>query len=110
VHELSHDDGQDRRFMRGEDEREQELVPGIEPAQDRERREAGNGRRHGHAPERAPTRAAVDHGGVFHGGVDAVEEAFHDPGEEADVDGNVRQQQSPIAVENVQPLRHEVER
>src|SRR6266550_604102 len=110
VHELSHDDGQDRRFMRGEDEREQELVPGIEPAQDRERREAGNGRRHGHAPERAPTRAAVDHGGVFHGRVDAVEEAFHDPGEEANVDGNVRQQQPPIAVENVQLLRHEIER
>src|SRR5262249_19335522 len=50
VHELSHDDGQDRRFMRGEDERKQELVPGIEPAQDRERREAGNGPPHRHPP------------------------------------------------------------
>src|SRR5262249_23065188 len=79
VHELCHHDGHDRCFMRCQDEREQEFVPGIEPTQDRERGEARNRRRHGHAPKRAPARAAVDHGRVFHGGVDAIEEAFHDP-------------------------------
>src|SRR6266403_1829246 len=81
----------EQRYDQRRNEREQELVPGIKPTQDRERREAGDGRRHGHPPERAPTRAAVDHGGVLHGGVDAVEKPFHDPGEEADVDRDVRQ-------------------
>src|SRR5712692_10058265 len=101
VNELGHHDRQDRRLMRRQNEGEQELVPGVEPAQNRKRGQAGNRRRHRHAPDRAPARAAVDHRRVFHGGVDAVEEAFHDPGKKADVNGNVRQQQAPIAVENV---------
>ena len=87
-------------LLRGQDEREQELVPGVEPAQDGERREAGDRRGQRHAQERAPARAAVDHGGIFHRGIDAVEEALHDPGEEADVHGDVRQQQAPVGVEN----------
>src|SRR5215471_2324839 len=59
VHELRHHDGQDRCLVRGQDQREQKLVPGIEPAQDGERGEAGDRRRHRHPPERAPARAAV---------------------------------------------------
>src|ERR1700738_764507 len=56
MHELRHHHGQDRSFMRRQNQREQERVPGIEPAQDRERGEAGDCGRHGHAPERSPER------------------------------------------------------
>src|ERR1700736_3145174 len=110
MHELRHDHGQDRGFMRRQNQREQELVPGIEPAQDRERGEAGDRGWHGHAPERSPARAAVDHRRIFHRRIDAVEESLHDPGEEADVDGDVREKQSPIGVEDAEPLRNEIER
>src|SRR3984893_15511333 len=110
MHELRHHHGQDRGFMRRQNQREQELVPGMEPAQHRERGEAGNRGRNGHAPERSPARAAVDHRRIFHGRIDAVEESLHDPGEEADVDGDVGEQQSPIGVEDSEPLRNEIER
>src|ERR1700730_10361463 len=36
-HELRHGDGDQRGVVTGEDEGEQELVPGVEPGQDRER-------------------------------------------------------------------------
>src|SRR6266851_1115992 len=110
VHELRHHHGEDRRLVRGEDEGEQKLVPGIKPAQDGKRGQAGDGGRHRHAPERSPARAAVDHRRVFHGRVDAVEEALHDPGEEADVDRDMGEQQPPIGVEDVKLLGDKIER
>ena len=48
--------------------------------------------------------------GILHRRIDAVEEALHEPGEEADVHGDVRQQQADVGVVDAPALGHEIER
>ena len=110
VDELGHAYGEHRRAAAGEDEREEELVPRVEPGQDPEGDDAGPGHGQRDSEECAPPRAAVDVGRILRLRRDPVEEALHDPREEADVDSDVGQEQAEVRVEDAQPLGEQVER
>ncbi len=59
-HELRHHDRDHRHAFAGQDQREQELVPGEQPAQYRERRDGREADGSATRIERSPARAAVD--------------------------------------------------
>ena len=80
----------------GQQQREQELVPGEDQAEDGGRGEAGDDLRQADLEEHPDLGRAVDPRGVLDVGRQLVEEALHHPDGERQVEGGVEQDDAGI--------------
>ena len=94
----------------GQRESEQEFVERRDHREDRRRRESRRSQRKCDPDERRQAGIAIDHGGFLQIDRDLVEEAFHHPDAEGDVEGRVDQDQPGPGIDQLQLQYEQIDR
>ena len=109
VHEVHHRDRRGHRLGAGQDQGEEEVVPGEQEAEDGGGGEARPGERQDDAVEALPHRGAVDPGGLLQRARQLVVERPHHPDHQRQVEGEVDDDEAGQRVEQLEvPVDQEV--
>src|SRR6185437_3518524 len=103
-------DRQGARLAAGEDDTENEVVPGEDEGEDRGDDDAGARQRQGDAAEGLPQRAAVDERRFLDVGRQGLEEADHDPGDDRHGDDEIGDDHRHQRAGQAEDLEEDIER
>ncbi len=94
----------------GQDEREDEVVPGEHEGEDGGREQAGAGHGEDHLPQDGKARAAIDQGALFQLQRDVLDVAAHHPDHVGQVEGGIEHDQAQEGVDPAEPDVEEEDR